>query len=53
MDKNIDESWKEAVDKEKAKENSASKESAQTLEANFNTLVSSMAMEALIFPSMV
>ena len=50
MDKNIDESWKNTVDKEKGGEDKTSeKERGYAPSANFNTLISSMAMEGLIF----
>ncbi len=47
MDKNIDNEWKEAVAKEKGAEPSG--DTAHSFEANFSTLVSGMAMEAMIF----
>ncbi len=48
--KNIDENWKENVQKEKEKVNiDPKKEAAGTPEANFATFIASMAMEAMIF----
>jgi len=53
MDKHIDESWKDSVDEEKHKQGPDAAKPAPgnipRFELNFNTLVSSMAMEALIF----
>ena len=48
MDRNVDEGWKDSVEKEKSEQVENIKEDTQTLQANFNTLISSMAMEALI-----
>lgn len=51
MDKNIDESYKKAVEKEKETVATEGKtgEPLHFLKADFNAFVSSMAMEALIF----
>lgn len=49
MEKNIDESWKESVEKEKSKGTSEGKKKEYSLEANFSAFISSLAMEALIF----
>jgi len=48
VDKNIDGSWKDSVDKEKKEGDNPAKES-RALEANFTGFISSLAMEALIF----
>ena len=48
MDKNVDEGWKDSVEKEKGEQAENVKGETQTFQANFNTLISSMAMEALI-----
>jgi hypothetical protein len=50
MDKNIDEGWKDAAGNEKAAaEKGTASNGLKGLQADFNTLISSMAMEALIF----
>ena len=49
MEKNIDKEWKEAVEKEKGKETSGGAAHSHSFEANFSTLISGMAMEAMIF----
>lgn len=49
MEKNIDERWKESVEKEKTKKTEEKEERPYSMEANFSTFISSMAMEALIF----
>jgi len=49
MEKNIDESWKESVEKEQGEKTSDTKKGTHYLEANFSAFVSSIAMEALIF----
>ncbi len=49
MNLNVDESWKESAKKEKEQKAPEEKKEEHSLEANFTTLVSSMAMEALIF----
>jgi len=53
MDKHIDERWKDSVEKEKRQDkpadNSQGKQKMPPLEADFASLISSMAMEALIF----
>ncbi|MEE8359694.1 MAG: DUF1844 domain-containing protein [Candidatus Omnitrophota bacterium] len=48
MDKHVDESWKDSAQKEKAKAQQDSQEPLQ-FESNFNTLISGIAMEGLIF----
>lgn len=48
MEKNVDENWKKSVEKEKQKE-PKTKEEPYSMEADFNTFISSMAMEAFIF----
>lgn len=52
MDKNIDESWKDSVENDKKTNLDTGKGATKDqpeFQANFNTLVSGMAMEALIF----
>ncbi len=48
MDKHVDESWKDAAQKEKA-EAPQNSQGAHQFDSNFNTLISGIAMEGLIF----